>query len=99
MLLPSKKNRFSKMNISDCVKEKEEEVLGVFGSDLDGRFKTARTSESNLGSFLAEVMTAALQVSSGKYFFRKYFTNEPRLTVLSSTLELSEATPSKPRVI
>jgi len=45
----------------DCVKEKEEEVLGVFGSDLDGRFKTARTSESNLGSFLAEVMTAALQ--------------------------------------
>ena len=39
------------------------QVLAKLGSDLDGRFKTVRAEEANLGNLLADVAMAALQVS------------------------------------
>ena len=39
------------------------QVLAKLGSDLDGRFKTVRNEEANLGNLLADVAMAALQVS------------------------------------
>ena len=38
-----------------------EEVLCKLGCDLDGRFSSVRTAETNLGNFLSDVMLAALQ--------------------------------------
>ena len=34
---------------TDIEETKTDEVLGKLGSDLDGRFSSVRTSESNLG--------------------------------------------------
>ena len=48
--------------ISESEESKMDEVLAKIGSDLDGRFSSARTSESNLGNLMAEVALAALQV-------------------------------------
>merc|ERR1719471_2113332 len=52
----------------ECLEEYKEtedsnkdEILGKLGSDLDGRFSTVRTSESNLGNLMADVAMAALQ--------------------------------------
>lgn len=36
--------------------EKLNDVLGVFSAPLDGRFSTVRTSESNLGNFICDIM-------------------------------------------
>lgn len=41
---------------------KGDEVLCKLGTDLDGKFSSARTSEVNLGNLLADVAMAALQV-------------------------------------
>ncbi|KAK4310995.1 hypothetical protein Pmani_017489 [Petrolisthes manimaculis] len=41
------------------VGEKMEESLGTFGVDLDGRFSSIRTSETNLGNFICDVLLAA----------------------------------------
>ena len=41
---------------------KGDEVLCKLGSDLDGKFSSARTAEVNLGNLLADVAMAALQV-------------------------------------
>ena len=41
---------------------KGEEVLCKLGTDLDGKFSSARTAEVNLGNLLADVAMAALQV-------------------------------------
>ena len=41
---------------------KLDEVLAKVGSDLDGRFSSVRTSESNLGNLMADVAMSALQV-------------------------------------
>lgn len=38
---------------------KMHEVLGTFGVDLDGRFSSVRTSETNLGNFVCDVMLSA----------------------------------------
>ena len=48
--------------IVDSEESKMDEVLAKIGSDLDGRFSSCRTSESNLGNLMAEVALAALQV-------------------------------------
>ena len=39
--------------------EKMEESLGHFSVDLDGRFSSIRTSETNLGNFVCDIMMAA----------------------------------------
>jgi len=39
----------------------KDEVLGKLGCDLDGRFSSVRTAESNLGNLMADVTMAALQ--------------------------------------
>ncbi|XP_022646777.1 uncharacterized protein LOC111270694 isoform X2 [Varroa jacobsoni] len=41
------------------VQGKMDEVLGQFSVDLDGRFSSIRTSETNLGNFITDVMLAA----------------------------------------
>lgn len=41
--------------------EKMEEDLGYMKVDLDGRFSTVRTKESNLGNFICDIMRAATQ--------------------------------------
>jgi len=46
---------------NDIEETKTDEILGKLGSDLDGRFSTVRTSESNLGNLMADVAMAALQ--------------------------------------
>ena len=38
------------------VGEKMDEVLGTFGVPLDGRFSSIRTSETNLGNFVCDIM-------------------------------------------
>ena len=38
--------------------EKMEEVLGTFTVPLDGRFSSIRTSETNLGNFMCDVMAS-----------------------------------------
>lgn len=47
---------------SDIKEAKGDEVLCKLGTDLDGKFSSARTSEVNLGNLLADVAMAALQV-------------------------------------
>lgn len=46
---------------SEILGEKMEEVLGEMQVDLDGRFSTVRTQESNLGNFICDIMRAASQ--------------------------------------
>ena len=36
------------------------EVLGKLGCDLDGRFSSTRTAESNLGNLMTDIMMGAL---------------------------------------
>ena len=36
-----------------------DEVLGCFSVDLDGRFSSIRTSETNLGNFISDIMLAS----------------------------------------
>jgi len=38
---------------------KLEDILGEFHVDLDGRFETVRTQESNLGNFVTDIMLAS----------------------------------------
>jgi len=45
----------------DVEAEAGSQVLAKLGSDLDGRFKTVRNEEANLGNLLADVAMAALQ--------------------------------------
>jgi 5'-nucleotidase len=40
--------------------EKMEEVLGEFTVPLDGRFASVRTSETNLGNFICDIMVNQL---------------------------------------
>ena len=47
---------------SDIKETKGDEVLCKLGTDLDGKFSSARTAEVNLGNLLADVAMAALQV-------------------------------------
>lgn len=44
---------------SAVVEGKMDQVLGCFGIDLDGRFASIRTSETNLGNFICDVMLSA----------------------------------------
>ena len=39
---------------------KMEEVIGYTKTELDGRFKTVRTAESNLGNFVCDIMRLAM---------------------------------------
>lgn len=41
------------------VQGKMEEVIGHFSVDLDGRFSSVRTSETNLGNFICDVMLSS----------------------------------------
>ncbi|KAK7079008.1 hypothetical protein SK128_013735 [Halocaridina rubra] len=41
------------------VGEKMEETLGTFSVELDGRFSAIRTSETNLGNFICDIIMAA----------------------------------------
>lgn len=43
----------------DVVQGKMDEVIGHFAVDLDGRFSSIRTSETNLGNFICDVMLSA----------------------------------------
>jgi len=45
---------------SDVVEGKMGEVLGEISCDLDGRFSSVRTAETNLGNLVTDVMVAAL---------------------------------------
>ena len=49
------------IKLSDQEETKIDEVLCKLGADLDGRFSSVRTAETNLGNFLCDVMLAALQ--------------------------------------
>lgn len=44
---------------TDVVGKKMDEVLGNFSVELDGRFSSIRTSETNLGNFICDIMMAA----------------------------------------
>ncbi|XP_012556958.2 5'-nucleotidase [Hydra vulgaris] len=52
---------------AECLKfmsvlgQKMEHELGVVNVELDGRFSTVRTKESNLGNFICDIMRAATQ--------------------------------------
>ncbi|XP_050733996.1 5'-nucleotidase-like isoform X2 [Eriocheir sinensis] len=43
----------------DVVGKKMDEVLGNFSVELDGRFSSIRTSETNLGNFICDIIMAA----------------------------------------
>ena len=49
------------IKLSDLEETKIDEVLCKLGCDLDGRFSSVRTAETNLGNLLCDVMLAALQ--------------------------------------
>ena len=49
------------IKLLDTEEAKIEEVLCKLGCDLDGRFSSVRTAETNLGNLLCDVMLAALQ--------------------------------------
>ena len=49
------------IKLPDMEETRKEEVLCKLGCDLDGRFSSVRTAETNLGNFLSDVMLAALQ--------------------------------------
>ena len=44
--------------LKGVIGEKMEEVLGTFTVPLDGRFSSIRTSETNLGNFMCDVMAS-----------------------------------------
>ncbi|XP_057370675.1 mannosylglucosyl-3-phosphoglycerate phosphatase-like isoform X1 [Daphnia carinata] len=46
-------------SFTSVIGEKMEEVLGEFSVPLDGLFSSIRTSETNLGNFICDVMVAA----------------------------------------
>ena len=50
--------------------EKMEEVLGTFSVPLDGLFASIRTSETNLGNFICDIMARF-----PFFYFRKEFCN------------------------
>ena len=41
------------------VSEKMDEILGSFSVELDGRFSSIRTQETNLGNFVCDILLAA----------------------------------------
>ncbi|CAL4176178.1 unnamed protein product, partial [Meganyctiphanes norvegica] len=47
------------VHFQDSVNENMEITLGTFAVDLDGRFAEIRTSETNLGNFMCDVMVAS----------------------------------------
>ena len=49
------------IKLPDVEETKMDEVLCKLGCDLDGRFSSVRTAETNLGNLLSDVMLAALQ--------------------------------------
>ena len=44
---------------SDVIEGKMDQVLGQFSCDLDGRFASIRTQETNLGNFVCDIMLAS----------------------------------------
>lgn len=44
---------------SDVIEGKMDTLLGHFGCDLDGRFASIRTRETNLGNFVCDIMLAS----------------------------------------
>ncbi|XP_054722641.1 trifunctional nucleotide phosphoesterase protein YfkN-like [Uloborus diversus] len=50
---------FELLKYQDVVEGKMDEVLGEFLVDLDGRFASIRTQETNLGNFVCDVMLSA----------------------------------------
>ncbi|KAB7496843.1 Trifunctional nucleotide phosphoesterase protein YfkN [Armadillidium nasatum] len=57
--LPDEELTESLEKFSSTVNEKMEEELGTFSVDLDGRFSSIRTSETNLGNFICDILLAA----------------------------------------
>lgn len=49
----------SNVFITAIVGKKMDEVLGCFSVELDGRFSSIRTSETNLGNFICDIMLAS----------------------------------------
>ena len=49
------------IKLPDLEETKMDEVLCKLGCDLDGRFSSVRTAETNLGNLLTDIMMAALQ--------------------------------------
>ncbi|CAB3377336.1 Hypothetical predicted protein [Cloeon dipterum] len=47
------------LKYQDLISEKMDEVLGTFAVPLDGRFASIRTSETNLGNWVCDVILAA----------------------------------------
>lgn len=60
------------VNFKAVMEGKMDEVLGVFGVDLDGRFSSVRTSETNLGTrmFLLQLLYS---VKKSRQFQKKDF--------------------------
>jgi len=56
--------------LKGVIGEKMEEVLGTFTVPLDGLFSSIRTSETNLGNFICDVMASL----KNKIFDRNYAT-------------------------
>lgn len=57
---------------SETIESKMDEILGVFHVDLDGRFSSIRTSETNLGNWICDVALAAtgadaVMINSGTF--------------------------------
>lgn len=57
---------------SDTIEAKMDEMLGVFTVELDGRFSSIRTSETNLGNWICDVALAAtgadaVMINSGTF--------------------------------
>ncbi|XP_055601484.1 snake venom 5'-nucleotidase isoform X1 [Uranotaenia lowii] len=57
---------------SETIESKMDEVLGTFSVELDGRFSSIRTSETNLGNWICDVALAAtgadaVMINSGTF--------------------------------
>ncbi|XP_021696045.1 uncharacterized protein LOC5575910 isoform X2 [Aedes aegypti] len=57
---------------SETIESKMDEILGVFHVDLEGRFSSIRTSETNLGNWICDVALAAtgadaVMINSGTF--------------------------------
>jgi len=81
------------------MESKMSDVMGNFHCDLDGRFASVRTSETNLGNFVCDIMLAAMNadcalVNSGTLRSDRIraagpFTRRDLLTVLPLIYTLS----------
>ena len=58
---PNPEMKEALLEFENVVGNKMDEILGEFSVTLDGKFSSIRTSETNLGNFICDVMLAACE--------------------------------------